>query len=364
MQIEILSFTDVQRLEYWKEQWLALFRDQVTSDLSSSYQWLANDFIHLAKDGNRRCYIAYENGVLKGAMVCEPQWYKLAQRLPVPIVYSGSHFVNDFAINNVDAIDTLVALIKAVQDDFPHAAWINFERLTESCFQQLTAWAVINPSSQLLYKDDYSAVFDVSAESFKTFTQSMSSKSKANLRNYERLIDKKVGPVVHELIAQQAGESIDVHFTQFLDIEASGWKGVKGTAIRQLNGSNDFYYSLCKTAAEQGQLRWYKLFAGDQLVAMNMAIHRADDLWIVKTAYNENYRSFSPGAIGITKLLHSAVDDVEISKVRMISNYSWLDRWHPVREIYHGARVFNRNILGKIFLPVLRFAKKNDRTLQ
>jgi len=358
MQIEILLSTDVQRLEHWREQWLTLFKEQETTDLSSSYQWLANDFIHLDEGRNRRCYIAHEDGVLKGAMICESQWYKLARRLPVPVVDTGSHFVNDFMIDRLGASDTLIALIKAVQNDFPYAAWINFERLTENCVQPIKTLSAIDPSSQLCYDNDYAAVFDVGSESVEAFTQSMSSKFKANLRNYERLMGKKIGPVVHEITVQCAGADIDFHFNQFLDIEKSGWKGEKGTAITQMEGSNNFHYSLCKTAASHGQLRWYKLFADDHLVAMNMVIHRASDLWVVKTAYHEKYRSFSPGAIGITKLLHSAVEDVGISKVRMISNYSWLDRWHPTREVYHGARIFNRNLLGRICFSILQFIQK------
>jgi hypothetical protein len=358
MQIETLSINDTSRLEYWQEQWLALFREQTSTDFHSSYQWLANDFINLKKARNRRCYIAHDSGVFKGAMVCEPQWYKLGQRLPVPIVNTGSHFVNDFAIDDIDGSDTLAALVKAVQIDFPHSAWINFEKITQSCFQHFQAFSTTTHSALLTYADDHSAVFDVSSGDFSLFTQSMSSKSKANLRYYERLLIKSLGPVVHEVISKQSAEDMDFHFSQFLEIEKSGWKGGKGTSITQLEDSKNFHYSLCEAAAKQGQLRWYKLYAGNQLVAMNMAIQRAADLWVVKTAYDENSKQFSPGTVGITKLLNSAVEDLEICRVRMITSYSWLDRWHPNKEIYHGARIFNRNLLGILFYNCLNIIQQ------
>ena len=358
MQIDTFSLNDPSRLEYWQEQWLALFREQTNTDLSSSYQWLANDFINLAKSHNRRCYIAHDSGVFKGAMVCEPQWYKLGQRLPVPIVDTGSHFINDFAIDDIDGSETLAALVKAVQIDFPHSAWINFERITQNCFQHLQAFSPTTRSAMLAYADDHSAVFDVSSGDFSLFTGGMSSKSKANLRYYERLLDKSLGPVDHTVISKQSAEDMDFHFRQFLEIEKSGWKGKKGTSITQVEDSKNFHYSLCETAAKEGQLRWYKLYAGNQLVAINMAIQRSTDLWVVKTAYDENSKQFSPGTIGMTKLLCSAVEDPEVCRVRMITNYSWLDRWHPDKETYHGVRIFNRNLLGILFYNFLKIIQQ------
>ena len=355
MQVETIILPDVQRLEYWQEQWFDLFREQTTTDLSSSYQWLANDFLNFKKEDNRRCYIVHSNGVFRGAMVCEIQRHRLGARLSVPIVNTGSHFVSDFAIDNNDGDGTLAVLIEAIQNDFPHSAWINFERLTLNCFQHIQTLSARTHALLLVYGNDDSSVFDVDTKDFSAFTQSMSSKSKANLRYYERLLDRKIGSVVLDVVSPQSDDDFDSHYNQFLDIENSGWKGKKGTAITQMESSKEFHYALCKTAAKQGQLRWYKLYAGHQLITMNMAIQRASDLWIVKTAYDDNFQEFSPGAIGITKLLHSAVEDMKICKVRMITNYAWLDRWHPTKETYHGIRIFNKNLLGKIFYPLLKF---------
>lgn len=355
MQIETILLPNIQRIEYWQEQWFTLFKEQTNTDLAASYQWLASDFINLKTGNNRRCYIVHNDGVFKGAIVCETEWYKLGKKLPIPIVNTGSHFVNDFAIDNIDGTHALAALIKAIQNDFPHSAWIHFERLTLNCCQHLQALSARTRYSLLSQDTDLSSIFDVSSGDFSAFTQNMSSKSKANLRNYERLLVKKVGPVELEIISPQPEDNIDIQFNHFLDIENSGWKGQKGTSITQLTDSKNFHYSLCKAAAKQGQLRWYKLYAGDQLVTMNMAIQRAGDLWVVKTAYNDNLREFSPGIIGITKLLNSAIVDKEICTVRMITNYSWLDRWHPKKEMYHGARIFNKNLLGKVFYAFLKF---------
>lgn len=355
MQIETILLPNIQRMEYWQEQWFALFKEQMNTDLAASYQWLASDFINLKKAHNRRCYVVHDEGVFKGAIVCETEWYKLGKRLPLPIVNTGSHFVNDFALNIIDGSNALAMLIKTIQNDFPHSAWINFERLTLNCFQTIQTFSTTTHASILSHEADHSAVFDVSSGDFATFTKSMSSKSKANLRNYERLLAKKVGELTFKIISPQPEDDINILFNHFLEIEKSGWKGQKGTSIAQLIDSKKFHYSLCKTAAKQGQLRWYKLYAGDQLVAMNMAIQRASDLWVVKTAYNDNLRKFSPGIIGMTKLLHSAIEDKEIGKVRMITNYSWLDRWHPTKEVYQGVRIFNNNILGKMFYPFLKF---------
>lgn len=358
MEIERLFPGDLARLEYWQEQWLTLFREDTVTDLASSYQWLANDFINLGQDKKRICYIAHQGGEFKGAMVCDLIWYKLGRWLPVPVVNTGSHFTNDFAVYTDVGAETLDALVTAVQRDYPYRAWINFERLTCNCYRLLEFWAKTSRVALLSRDNDDTAFFDVSCGDAEKFMQRLSTKTNANLRYYHRLLERKVGLLTHEINTSQSIDELKLNFSQFLAIEKSGWKGENGTAITQLEHSKRFHYTLCEMAATQGQMCWYKLYAGKQLVAMNLAIHRGSTLWVVKTAYDDDYKQYSPGALGLTELLKSVVEDKAINSVRMITNYSWLDRWCPDREIYHGARIFGKTAFGKISLMTFNALSK------
>lgn len=359
MQIITLSPSDIQELDFWREQWYMLFREQENTDLSCSYQWLANDFLSLGKDQKRRCYIVHQDGEFKGAIVCQPSWYKLGGYLPVPVIDTGSHFTNDFAIDNAVTVDALTALVDTIHDDFPYAAWINFDRLTSGCYHQLECWAREKRVAVVSKDNDQSVVFDVGSGDYGKFVQRLTSKARTNLRYYRGLLERKVGEVKHVVVSSLSIEDMTLNFNEFLAIEESGWKGSKGTAIGQLAHSEKFHYGLCETAANQGQLRWYKLYAGGKLVAMSMVIHRATNLWVVKTAYSHEFKAYSPGTIGITELLKSAVEDKTITSVRMITNYRWLDRWRPTLETYRGARIFGNNLSGKLAKLVFMFLQED-----
>ncbi|MFT5692843.1 MAG: hypothetical protein ACI92E_002179 [Oceanicoccus sp.] len=348
MQIITLSPSDTQSLEFWREQWFALFREQENADLSCSYQWLANDFLSLGKNHKRRCYIAHQDGQFKGAIVCQPSWYKLGRYLPVPVINTGSHFTNDFPVDNAMEVDALDALVDAIHADFPYAAWINFDRLTSGCYRQLESWTREKRVTVVSKNNDQSAVFDVGSGDYATFIQRLTLKTRKNLRYYRGLLERKVGEVKHVVVSSQSVEEMSSNFKEFLVIEESGWKGEKGTAIGQLAHSEEFHYALCETAATEGQMHWDKLYAGGKLVAMSMVIHKASNLWVVKTAFSHEFNACSPGTIGLTELLKSAIEDKTITSVRMITNYSWLDRWVPNVETYRGARIFGKNLPGKL----------------
>jgi hypothetical protein len=152
-------------------------------------------------------------------------------------------------------------------------------------------------------------------------------------------------------------------FDTLLYLEQSGWKGRKGTSIAQIEKSMRFHGALCDTASADGLLRWYQLFAGGKQVSMNMAICRGSTLWLVKTAYDENARRYSPGALGLTEILKNANEDPQVHTVRMITDYPWQDRWQPDKEPYMGVRIFLPSISGRMTSLATSLLKKDWKVL-
>ena len=97
---------------------------------------------------------------------------------------------------------------------------------------------------------------------------------------------------------------------------------------------------------------------------MNMVICRGSTLWVVKTAYDEIVRRYSPGALGLTELLKSAVEDPQIHTVRMITNYPWLDKWRPDKELYMGVRIYLPSISGRMVSLLTSLFKKDWKVLE
>jgi CelD/BcsL family acetyltransferase involved in cellulose biosynthesis len=188
-------------------------------------------------------------------------------------------------------------------------------------------------------------------------------KSRLNIKYYRRLLQRECGVVKLSITEPISHEESTRIFDTFLHIEQSGWKGQKGTSLAQIEKGRLFHKGLCDTASDDGLLRWYQLFAGEKLVSMNVVMCRGSTLWVMKTAYDENFRRYSPGTLGLTELLKTAIEDPQIHTVRMITNYPWLDKWRPDKESYMGVRIFLPSIPGRMASLATSLLKKDWKVL-
>jgi len=81
----------------------------------------------------------------------------------------------------------------------------------------------------------------------------------------------------------------------FLQLEASGWKGERGTALASRKESARMFRALCRTLGPSGRLQMRSLQAGNRVLAMTCDLIAGDALFGFKTAYDEALRRYSPG---------------------------------------------------------------------
>jgi CelD/BcsL family acetyltransferase involved in cellulose biosynthesis len=84
--------------------------------------------------------------------------------------------------------------------------------------------------------------------------------------------------------------------TDFLAMEASGWKGKAGTALDCRAGDAAFYREVTARFAASGRLRLYSLEAGGKKLAMDTNLCVNGVLFGWKIAYDERFASYGPGA--------------------------------------------------------------------
>jgi Acetyltransferase (GNAT) domain len=80
-------------------------------------------------------------------------------------------------------------------------------------------------------------------------------------------------------------------------LEASGWKGRAGTAIRSRPAVHAFYRDFASLAAELGILRLLFLRLDGRPIAFQLAIEDQHVMSSLKTAFDEQYRACSPGVL-------------------------------------------------------------------
>jgi CelD/BcsL family acetyltransferase involved in cellulose biosynthesis len=99
----------------------------------------------------------------------------------------------------------------------------------------------------------------------------------------------------------------------FLTLEASGWKGRRGTALVQHDGDAGFVRRATTALAETGQCEIVSLRAGDTPVAAAIVLRHQDRAFYFKLGIDERFAKFSPGVQLTLDLTRHLCADPEIA---------------------------------------------------
>lgn len=186
------------------------------------------------------------------------------------------------------------------------------------------------------------------------------------------------GPRIKELrrVERRVFEMGDVHYDalgpaddpdrwvdEFLELEASGWKGRNGTALASRDSHRAFFVELARGARSRDRLRLTALRRNGRPIAMLCNLLAPPGSFAFKTAYSEEYAKFSLGQL------------VEIDHVRRFhaeSNLQWMDScaepghsmieqlWAERRWIHSWLAPYGRwGGLVSAALPLLQWAKRS-----
>jgi CelD/BcsL family acetyltransferase involved in cellulose biosynthesis len=126
-------------------------------------------------------------------------------------------------------------------------------------------------------------------------TESVDKRHLANLARRRRQLSRILGCPV-ETVDRAAGR-LDGAIEEFLDLEASGWKGRSGTALRCRPGHDQFFREMSQSFSEQGRLMLLSLQSGTRVLAQSTALLAGPGLFGFKKAYDEAYARWSPGTL-------------------------------------------------------------------
>jgi hypothetical protein len=142
----------------------------------------------------------------------------------------------------------------------------------------------------------------------------------------------------------------------FLDLEASGWKGKGGSAIRQRRGLADWYAGMAAAMeGEQDHCEIYALDTAGRCIASTFSIRTGPTRSLMKIAYDETHARFSPGHHLLAHVIELCCADPAIERVNFVSDAPWLTGW-PTELL--GLRTVYVNIggwIGRLFTTLLRF---------
>jgi CelD/BcsL family acetyltransferase involved in cellulose biosynthesis len=151
------------------------------------------------------------------------------------------------------------------------------------------------------------------------------------------------GPVRFD--AARGPEEVAAALEIFLNLEASGWKAKRGTALLQDDGDAGFVRRAALALAESGQCEIVSLHAGTTPVAAAIVLRHQDRAFYFKLGVDERFAKYSPGVQLTLDLTRHLCADPAIA-----SADSTADPDHPmINPIWRG-----RLAIGDVLIPLRR----------
>jgi CelD/BcsL family acetyltransferase involved in cellulose biosynthesis len=91
--------------------------------------------------------------------------------------------------------------------------------------------------------------------------------------------------------------SLHAYVDAFLDLEASGWKGREGSALRSTPATEVFFRAVTRAAFERKRLHIVAMRLDGRPIAMKVNLLDAPTSYTYKVAYDEAFAKISPGVL-------------------------------------------------------------------
>jgi hypothetical protein len=207
------------------------------------------------------------------------------------------------------------------------------------------------PSSLFAFADggEYVVPTDMSLDAFM---RRLSRNSRSILSRAARKFEMLDG-ATYALTATH--EDLAAAYESLLEVEASGWKGRRGSAIRQQPRIADFYRDLLGRLTLDGRCEIHALHAEGRCIAASLCVHTGRERAMLKCGYDESYAHVSPGRLLNHKAIERSCEDPGIDAVNLSSTAPWMRHWMPATNGIRRAYVLLRPVSGGLLLAALRF---------
>lgn len=182
-------------------------------------------------------------------------------------------------------------------------------------------------------------VLDATVDAEEYLRAGMGAKKLKELRRQSnRMADEGAVRFVEVAATAEIGAALD----RFLALEASGWKGRRGTGLGQQAADAAFIHGAVEDFAARQNCWLLELWLDQTLLASGIMIRQGDHALFFKIAFDESYSRFSPGVQLTVELTRRLCADPAIRFVD-----SSADEGHPM--IDHIWR--ERMAVGDLFIP-------------
>jgi CelD/BcsL family acetyltransferase involved in cellulose biosynthesis len=183
------------------------------------------------------------------------------------------------------------------------------------------------------------------AGNYVGMTAQFSANFRSNLNKARNKLSRETGV---EFSRVSRGPQLMRCFEEFLDLEASGWKGRegRGTAIRLDPALVRFYRSLIEGFGADDMAVINCLRIRGDLVAGQFCLRDEDTLYVLKLAYDETRSRLAPGNMLLEWVIREGMERSAYRYVNLVGEPPWFKDWRPVSVPLKSLSVFNATAAG------------------
>lgn len=186
------------------------------------------------------------------------------------------------------------------------------------------------------------AALDATQDGEHLLRDALGPKKLKELRRQRHRLEEH-GPVTFDVA--RSPDEVRSALEIFLQIEASGWKGKRGTALAQDAGDATFIRRAAPALAETGQCEIIVLRAGAKPVTAGIVLRHQDRAFFFKLGVDERFAKYSPGVQLTLELTRHLCADPTIASADSTASAD-----HPmINPIWRG-----RFAIGDVLVPLRR----------
>jgi len=198
---------------------------------------------------------------------------------------------------------------------------------------------------------------DIENNDFTCYWENRSRKLKQNIRRYKNKLSKYYPD--NRMIIHNDNKDIRSAFSRYCELESKGWKSKIGTALENGNKQGRFYYEILNNFSVTNNASIYEFYADNTLIASRLTISNDDMLINLKTTYDENMSTYSPGRLLLYYQIEHVFKNCIYKTIEFYTNatqdqISWAT---DTREITH-LTLYKNPVIKSVIL-ILKKIKKS-----
>ena len=287
--------------------------------------------------------VATENSLrMIGLMPVVPAWR--AYKLPLPVLVTADPYSTlATPLLDRDMADGAAAqLMQHARDAGAHALILRDMPIDGAALSAFTRALERDGLRPQILNSHARACLDATRDADDLLRDALGPKKLKELRRQRNRLAEH-GEVIFSIATQPT--EIERALETFLDLEASGWKAKRGTALKQDTGDAAFIRRAVTAMAARGNCEVITLHAGDTPVASAVVLRHLDRAFYYKLGVDERFAKLSPGVQLTLELTRHLCADPSIATAD-----STAAPGHPMIDpIWRG-----RLAIGDVLIPLYR----------